>query len=87
MPVANDYLIKAKETPELKNVYAHDERLKVLNDAFTINNSMANGRNVLLCDDLYRSGATLHAITDVLYKRGEINHVYVLALTKTRIKS
>jgi len=80
-------LIKIKETPELKNVYEYDERLKLLECAFGVRGSTLKGKRVLLFDDLYRSGATLEAITKVLYKEGSVKAVYVLCLTKTRSKS
>lgn len=81
-----DYLIKIKETPELKNVYDFQKRLEILTDAFATKDASLKGRNVLLLDDLYRSGATLNAITRVLYEKGMVGKVYVLALTKTRSK-
>lgn len=82
-----DVLIKVKETPELKNVYEYQKRLELLTDAFATENLSLEGKNVLLFDDLYRSGATLNAITLVLCEKGMVNKVYVLALTKTRSKS
>jgi predicted amidophosphoribosyltransferase len=42
---------------------------------------------VLLVDDLYRSGATLNAITRVFYEQGRCSDVYALAVTRTRIAS
>jgi predicted amidophosphoribosyltransferase len=80
-------LIKVKETPELKNVYDYQKRLELLKDAFAAKNLLLKGKNVLLFDDLYRSGATLNAITRVLSEKGMVSKVYVLALTKTRSKS
>ncbi|MDL1958237.1 MAG: hypothetical protein LWX01_00875 [Deltaproteobacteria bacterium] len=44
------------------------------------------GRNVLLIDDLYRSGATLNAVTVALKDKGKAKEVYVLTLTMTRRK-
>jgi len=41
-------------------------------------------RAVLLFDDLYRSGATLNAVTRVLLEQGEARNVYALTLTMTR---
>ena len=82
-----NYLIKVKQTPELKNVYNYQDRLATLSDAFTVKDSSLQGKNILLFDDLYRSGATMNAITQTLYEKGQVNLVYVLALTKTRSKS
>ena len=42
------------------------------------------GKNVLLFDDLFRSGATMNAITDVLLNQGQVTSVSVLTITKTR---
>jgi len=87
VPLHEDFLIKVKETPELKNVFDYRKRTDSLNDAFGVKNQVFAEKNILLFDDLYRSGATCNAITNVLYKRGKVGKVYVLALTKTRSKS
>jgi predicted amidophosphoribosyltransferase len=42
------------------------------------------GKKVLLVDDLYRSGATLNAITDLLLTEGKAASVSVLTITRTR---
>jgi predicted amidophosphoribosyltransferase len=87
IPLNEHSLVKTKETPELKNVYEHDERLKVLEGAFEVRDLALKEKRVLLFDDLYRSGATLEAITQVLYKNGLAKAVYVLVLTKTRSRT
>ncbi len=87
VPLHEDFLIKVKETPELKNIYDYQRRIESLKDTFATKNLSLKGKNVLLFDDLYRSGATCNAITRVLYEKGKVNRVYVLALTKTRSKS
>lgn len=87
IPLYEDFLIKVKETSELKNVYDYQKRSELLKDTFAAKNLSLKGKNVLLFDDLYRSGATLNAITRVLSEKGMVSKVYVLALTKTRSKS
>ena len=77
-------LIKLKETPELKNVEIFEERLALLDDVLDIKDLSIERKNILLFDDLYRSGATLQVITKALYEKGKVNSVYVLTLTKTR---
>lgn len=42
------------------------------------------GKNVLLVDDLYRSGSTLFVATDILYQQAKATGVFVLTMTKTR---
>ncbi|MEW6210737.1 MAG: ComF family protein [Acidobacteriota bacterium] len=87
LPCRRDCIVKIKETPELKNVYDYNRRLELLEDAYTVAESTLKGENVLLFDDLYRSGATLDAITRGLCGKGEVANVYALALTKTRSAS
>ncbi len=79
--------MRAKETPELKNVYAYDERLRLLEGAHKVDASVVRGQRVLLFDDLYRSGATMNAITAALYDEGGVADVYALALTRTRSRA
>ena len=68
---------------QLKNVYDFDERRRLLEGAFVVNRSMAEGERILLLDDLYRSGATLNAAAEALAEAGAAA-VFALALTKTR---
>ena len=84
IPLRNDCVVKIKNTPELKNIYEYDKRLSLLENAYTANTAMLKGENVLLFDDLYRSGATLNAITHAVCGQGEAANVYALALTRTR---
>jgi competence protein ComFC len=42
------------------------------------------GGHVLLFDDLFRSGATMNAITDVLLGKGKAASVRAFTITRTR---
>jgi predicted amidophosphoribosyltransferase len=86
IPICNDTLAKVKKTPELKEVVEYAKREEILKDAFSIQNDRLKGKNILLFDDLYRSGATLRVITEILYNKSKVKNVYVLTLTKTRTK-
>ncbi len=44
------------------------------------------GRNILLFDDLYRSGETLKAVAQILKNKAGVKNVYILTITKTRSK-
>ncbi|MCJ7575155.1 MAG: ComF family protein [Dehalococcoidia bacterium] len=85
LPLTLDSLVKTGETPELKDINDPLERQSVLESVFRIKNTCVKGKNILLLDDLYRSGATLNAATKALYNIG-VNNVYVLTLTRTRSK-
>ena len=75
---------KVKDIPELKNIFDFGERTKLLGNAFQVDRSKVEGKHVLLFDDLYRSGATLNAVSSELKKSGKAASIYVLALTMTR---
>lgn len=75
-----------KSTSQLKEIEDPDVRKEVLKDAFSVQNNVLNGKDVLLFDDLYRSGETLNAVCDVLLNVGKARGVYVLTITKTRTK-
>lgn len=87
VPARDNVLVKVKLTDELKNIKDYEARRSILKGAFTVRKSETEGKNILLFDDLYRSGATLRTITDVLRDEGKAKTVYVLTLTKTRTKS
>lgn len=77
---------KGKNTPELKNVFDYQERLKLLDGAFAVDPELVSGKNILLVDDLYRSGATATVVAQALLGAGAAA-VYMLAMTKTRTRT
>jgi len=79
-----DWVRKTREIPELKNVYDYHERIRLLAGAYNVDKARAEGHRVLLFDDLYRSGATLNAITESLYDQGVVSEVFTLTITRTR---
>lgn len=84
--VVHDYLIKIKQTSQLKDVDNPRERRKILKGAFAIKDSRYKDKNVLIFDDLYRSGTTMNAVASIFRKQGMVNNVYALTITKTRRK-
>ncbi len=84
IPFAADAVSRKREVPELKNIYGYQERLSLLEDLHEINARQISGQKVLLFDDLYRSGATMNAITKALYARGQAADVFALTITRTR---
>ncbi len=75
---------KIRETPELKDIFDYNERIRLLSGAHRIDKAPVAGRRVLLFDDLYRSGATMNAIAAALYDEGGATDVVALAVTRTR---
>ena len=75
---------KTRETPQLKNIFDLDARLKALDGVHAVDAAATQGRRVLLFDDLYRSGATMDAITSALYEQGKTADVFALTITRTR---
>jgi competence protein ComFC len=83
----NGCIEKISETPELKNIDKYKERVKLLRNAYEIaDKSLVEGKNILLFDDLYRSGATLGSIARVLNQDGNVKRIFALTLTRTRSK-
>jgi len=70
---------------ELKGMNDPENRERLLKESIHIAGSEdTSAMNVLLIDDLYRSGATLRACCDVLKEKGNVGEVWVLTMTKTR---
>ena len=85
-PVDASVVGKTRNTPELKDVFDYQERLKLLEGVFQVNEETAAGRRILLVDDLYRSGATATVVTQNLMAGGAAT-VFMLAMTKTRTRT
>jgi len=86
LPVRLDYLVKVKLTEALKGIEDSASRKQQLQGAFKVQDLSLAGKYVLVFDDLFRSGETLKAITEVLYVQGKVARVYVLTITKTRTR-
>ena len=83
IPLAN--CVKATRTiRQLKNVYDLDARLKLLDGLHEVDESATRDKKILLFDDLYRSGATMNAVTTALYEKGKATEVFALTITRTR---
>lgn len=73
-----------RSTTQLKNITDPEERKKHVEGLYAVDTSQTQGRNLLLFDDLFRSGTTMNAITEVLLSDGKAASVRALAITKTR---
>ena len=83
IPVVN-CVCMTRPTHQLKSVTDPDERRAYLDGLYAVLVDHTRGKNILLFDDLFRSGATMNAITQVLLGAGEAASVRALTVTKTR---
>jgi predicted amidophosphoribosyltransferase len=87
LPVLDNVLGKKTGGQELKNVDDPQERQALLKTSLILHpQANLTGKNILLLDDLFRSGATLTVATDILYQQANVKNVFVLVMTKTRSK-
>lgn len=75
---------KTRDAPQLKDIFDLDERLQALDGVHAVDVAAVRGQKVLLFDDLFRSGATMNAITTLLYEQGQVADVFALTVTRTR---
>lgn len=85
-PVNLSAVVKTNDTPELKDIFDYQERLKLLQGAFSVDAAAVKDKRILLVDDLYRSGATATMVAQTLLGTGA-TAVYMLAMTKTRTRT
>ncbi len=83
--LAPKFLVKVRSTAQLKGLEDTASRRQQLDGAFRVDLSL-EGKWILLFDDVFRSGETLRAATEVALAQGKVGKVYVLTLTKTRTK-
>ena len=83
LPVAN-CVSATKPAKQLKGVMDPEKRTELLEGLYRVERAHTQGKSVLLFDDLYRSGATLKAITALLMTEGRAEAVRVLTITRTR---
>ena len=73
-------------TEQIKSLTESDDRNLVLERAISIKDDRYRNKNILLFDDLFRSGDTLNIIAKKLKNEGGINSIKALCVTKTRTK-
>lgn len=80
----SESVTKTRDAPQLKRVYDLDERSRILEGLHAVDTSVVTGKRLLLFDDLFRSEATMNAITTELLEHGQASEVFVLTITRTR---
>lgn len=84
IPISETDIEKVKITSQLKDLNNFSDKAEVLKDSFEIKTENLVDKTILVIDDLYSTGATLNVLTDVLYNKGQVKTIYVLALTRTK---
>lgn len=69
---------------QLKGVTDPLKRKELVEGLYAVDPAQTAGKSVLLFDDLFRSGTTMNAITDILIGQGKAACVRVLTITRTR---
>jgi competence protein ComFC len=78
-------LVSKTNIEELKSITNPARREALLRESLQLNSKIdIENKTILLIDDVYRSGATVRAVTDLLYNQAKVKSVYVLTMTKTR---
>jgi len=78
-------IISNSNVEELKSITNPAKREALLRSSLNLNPKIdIENKIILLIDDVYRSGATVRAVTDLLYNQAKVKSVYVLTMTKTR---
>lgn len=78
IPVEHGLLVKKRETNQQKSL-SRQKRKENLKDAFALDKKVKSGSTILLIDDVYTTGSTADAASQLLLKAG-VGHVYVLCL-------
>ena len=80
----SECVIATRAAVQLKNVGDATKRKELLDGLYSVKSTDPKDKNILLFDDLFRSGATMNAITDVLMEQGGAASVRAFAITRTR---
>lgn len=81
---SNEHLLvqKVKSTKSMKNAQSEEEKFNIVQGAFEVtSDSLVRGKRVVVIDDIYQSGRTLHELASTLKRAGA--EVLGLVATKT----
>jgi competence protein ComFC len=83
IPFEATALKKTGTTSQMKDLGDYSQRVKALEAVFTVSKDL-EGKQVLLLDDLFQSGASMNVAARTLKEQGGVKAVYAIALTRTR---
>lgn len=84
IPYDVSFLIKSKQTVEIKSISNSKNRTNYMQNVFDVVDYKYKDKNVLLLDDLLRSGTTMSAAAKALKELGGIKSIFGISVTKTR---
>ena len=85
IPCYEDLLVKTSKTPPMKDIADREERVSTLMGAFTAYDVLDEGLyNALIIDDLFDTGSSLEAATNILRGYNKIQNIYVATVTRKR---
>ena len=85
VPCYENLIVKTKETPAMKDISSREEKVEALMEAFMVNDVLNEGLyDALIIDDLFDTGSTLEAATNVLRGYNKIRNIYVATVTRRR---
>jgi len=85
IPCYENLLVKKSDTPPMKDIANREDKVTTLMGAFTAYDVLDNGLyDVLIIDDLFDTGSSLEAATNVLRGYNKIQNVFVATVTRKR---
>ena len=83
IPCYENLLVKTNITPPMKDIETREEKISTLMGAFTVHDVLDSGLyDVLIVDDLFDTGSSLEAATNVLKGYNKIQNVYIATVTR-----
>ncbi|MDF4588262.1 ComF family protein [Vibrio parahaemolyticus] len=86
VPCIENLLLKSPDAPQMKNLDKSERKEALLGNLMVMDVLDQNDEplDIVLLDDLYSSGATMEAATQVLREYPRIDRIYIAAFSKTR---
>lgn len=85
VPCYENLLVKTSDTPAMKDITTREDKVTALMGAFTVYDVLKDGPyDILIIDDLFDTGSSLEAATNMLIGYNQIRNVFVATVTRKR---